>query len=131
MEFTPTNNAAEAEIAKLRQDIMDGKVADIEKADEQPLPVSYKEMELQLIEGLQFVEEMTRKIDAMKAKLLAAMEQGDVRKWVSDNLTISRVEPSIRFTFDSKRFKKEHEDIYNAYLKSSETKSSIRFTIKQ
>lgn len=131
MEFNTINQSAEAEIAKLRQDIMAGNIADPEPTDIAPLPPTYLEAESELIEALQFVEEMNRKLETKKAEFLAAMEEAGVKRWVSDRLTISRVEPSIRFTFDSKRLKKEHEDIYNAYLKSSETKSSIRFTIKQ
>ena len=36
-----------------------------------------------------------------------------------------------RVSFDSKRFKEEHEDIYNAYLKETSTKSNIRVTINK
>ena len=119
------------DLSTLRSEIMAGNVADVEPKENETLPASYHEIELQLIEGLEAVEELNSRIEAMKAKLYASMEEAGVKQWKSERMTITRTEPSTRFTFDSKRFQKEDEETYNKYLKSSTTKGGVRITIRK
>lgn len=118
-------------IDELRANVMAGKVDSLEPADTQELPTSYRELENELIEGMAFADELNAKIDAMKKKLLEAMEANGVKQWKSDRMTISYIEPSFRSTFDSKKLKAENPALYEHYTKQSETKSSIRITIKK
>lgn len=127
----PEATADELELARLRESIMRGEIAQPERPDTEPLPANFHDIEMELIEGLTFADELNARIEALKAKLLAAMEVGIVKKWESDRLIITRTEPSIRYSVDTKKFKAEYEDIYNKCLRGSETKSSIRITIKK
>lgn len=127
----PEATADELELARLRERIMRGEIAQDETPDSEPLPANFHDIEMELIEGLTFADELNDKIEDLKAKLLAAMEVNGVKQWKSDRLTITRTEPSIRYSVDTKKLKAEFEDIYNKCLRGSETKSSIRITIKK
>lgn len=127
----PEATPEELEIAQLRERIMRGEISQLEKPDTEPLPVDYRDIENELISGLTFVEEVNAKIEELKAKLLIAMERNGVKQWKSDRLIITRTEPSIRYSVDTKKLKAEFENIYNKCLRGSETKSSIRITIKK
>lgn len=127
----PTSGSSEDEISQLRQSIMRGEIAQPEKPDTESLPVDYRDIEDELIKGMTFVEELNAKIDELKAKLLTAMETNGVKQWKTDRMTITRTEPSIRYTVDSKKLKAKYEDVYNDCLKSNETKAGIRITIKK
>lgn len=126
----PEATADELELARLRESIMRGEIAQPECHDTEPLPANFHDIEMELVEGLTFADELNAKIEALKAKLLAAMEVNGVKQWKSDRLTITRTEPSIRYSVDTKKLKAEYEEIYNRCLRGSETKSSIRITIK-
>ena len=76
-------------------------------------------------------EELDARIETLKQELLIAMQEADAKSWKSERATITRQLMGSRVSFDSKRFKEEHEDIYNAYLKETSTKSNIRVTINK
>ena len=58
------------------------------------------------------------------------MEANNVLKIDNDNLTITYIAPTERETFDSKTFREEHEDLYDAYVKFNPVKSSVRIKVK-
>lgn len=67
-----------------------------------------------------------------KDELLKAMEEYNIKSWEAPDksLQITYVGENIRMTFDSARFKQEHQDMYFEYQKESITKPSIRMTIR-
>ena len=67
--------------------------------------------------------------DALKAAILAEMEQKGIIKLETGEMTITYVAPSDREIFDSKAFRKEHADLYDEYVKMSPVKSSIRIKV--
>lgn len=75
------------------------------------------------------IEELEKKL---KEKLLEAMENNGIDKWVSpdDTLKIAYTPENEISTFDTASFKKDHLDLYVNYLKTSPRKASIRITIK-
>ena len=119
------------EIAALRRDIMAGKVADLEPVEEGELPAFFKDIHDQMIDAMEFVNEVNAKIEYMKQVLLQAMESAGMKKWLTDKMTITYVEPSTRKVFDSKRFKQAYPDIFDSFTKESETKSSVRITLNK
>jgi hypothetical protein len=68
--------------------------------------------------------------DALKAKILEEMESKDIIKITTNEFTISYIAPTDRETFDSKRFKAEHTDLFDEYVKMSPVKSSVRIKLK-
>lgn len=63
-------------------------------------------------------------------KLKDFMEEHSIKKFENDDVVLTYIEPTYRETFDSKMFKKEHEDMYNEYIKISNIKSSLRVKLK-
>lgn len=121
----------EDEISELRKSIMSGKITDVEVSEEQELPAVYHDMEQQLIDAMDFVNEVKAKIELMKQSLLQAMESGFVKRWKGERMTITYCESSMRQIVDVERLKKERTDIYNEYTKISETKPSVKISIKK
>ena len=68
--------------------------------------------------------------EELKNTILAEMEQSDVIKVDSEDLTISYIAPTDRESFDTKRFRAEHADLYDEYIKLSPVKASIRIKLK-
>lgn len=76
------------------------------------------------------VKELKDKEDALKRAILEEMESKGVIKLDTDTLTITYVAPTERETLDSKTLREELPDIYDAYVKISPVKSSIRIKVK-
>lgn len=68
--------------------------------------------------------------DSYKEKLLKEMEENNVLKIDTEELSISYVAPSTRETLDSKKLKEDLPDIYDLYVKFTDVKSSLRIKVK-
>lgn len=66
----------------------------------------------------------------VKVAILEAMEKNGVKSFESDNIKITYVAPIARTTLDTIRLKKEQPEIAEKYSKTSETKASLRITLK-
>lgn len=66
----------------------------------------------------------------MRQAILEAMEANNVKKFDGDLITITYVEPSVRTTFDSKRFQEERPKTYAKYTRQTPVKASIRLKVK-
>lgn len=100
-------------------------------------------MELAIVENGSITKEATQMIvdlekkakeikeaqDLLKAKLLEAMEQNEIKKIESEELTITYVAPTERESFDSKKFRDDNPDMYDDYVKFSKVKSSVRIKV--
>lgn len=67
--------------------------------------------------------------DLLRQKILEEMEKKGILQIKTNNLIISYKAPTIRETFDSKKFKEEHPRQYDKYIKTSEVKSSIQIKV--
>lgn len=76
------------------------------------------------------IGELTEEYNALKAEVLEKMMEHNDKSFDTGNLLITVVAPSTRETFDSKRFKAEHEDLYGDYIKKSTTKESLKLTFR-
>ena len=68
--------------------------------------------------------------DDLKEKILAEMESKNILKVETDDVTISYIAPTDRETFDSKRFKFDHPEMFDEYVKMSPVKASVRIKVK-
>jgi regulator of replication initiation timing len=68
--------------------------------------------------------------DGYKETLLKIMEEHDIKDIDIPELKVTRVLPTTKETFDSKRFRSENPDLYDEYVNISEVKSSIRIKVK-
>lgn len=76
-------------------------------------------------------KEIKAKEDALKAAILAEMESKGVLKLETDELNITYVAPTERETLETKTLREELPDIYDAYVKISPVKASIRIKLKE
>ncbi len=86
-----------------------------------------EKLELQLAS----FKKLEEQYKAMKDKLYQLMEEYDVKKWETDRVVITRVLPGKRESFDSTRFKKEHPELAQQYIKVSPTAGSVRIKLKE
>ena len=79
--------------------------------------------------ALKSIAKLEQNIDGIKKAILAEMEERNILALQLGDVSISYIAPTKRKSFDSVRFKAEHSDLYAAYQKESEVKSSIRIKV--
>ena len=79
---------------------------------------------------LERYEDVSHELETLKAGLLKWMETNDLKKVENDYLIVTYIAETYRETFDSKTFRKEHEELYNDYIKLSTTQPSVRIKLK-
>lgn len=75
-------------------------------------------------------EELEEQNKNMRQSILEAMEANGVEKFDGDLITITYVKPSVRTTFDSKKFAEERPKTYAKYTRETKVKASIRLKVK-
>ncbi len=76
-------------------------------------------------------KELEKQYKDAKQQLHDAMEAYDIKKYETDVVTITRILPGERASFDSKKFKEDHPELSEQYQKISKTKGSVRIKIKE
>lgn len=76
------------------------------------------------------IKEAKEREDELKRAILEEMESKNLLKVETDDLVISYIAPSDRETLDSKALRKELPDIYDAYVRITPVKSSLRVRVK-
>lgn len=91
--------------------------------------VSQKELSIfeDIVKRIKVLEES---IAPIKDGIKAEMEKRNILSLTVGDIDICYIAPSKRKSFDSTKFKAEHSDLYQQYLKESEVKSSIRIKVK-
>jgi len=79
---------------------------------------------------LRGIKELEEQSDKMKKQLLRLMEENDLKKWETDAFICTRVLPGVKKSFDSKKFQKEHEELYREYIINQPFNGSIRIKLK-
>lgn len=77
---------------------------------------------------MKLIEEQEK---ALKEAIKAEMEARGILKIedTTNGMTISYIAPTFRETFDGKKFKAEHSEMYDEYVKISPVKSSIKIKL--
>ncbi|MDK6256943.1 hypothetical protein QP192_26305, partial [Escherichia coli] len=58
----------------------------------------------------------------VKKVLYEKMTENDIKQWKTPQVTVTRILPKKQHRFDSTRFKKDRPELYEDYVKESETK---------
>lgn len=69
--------------------------------------------------------------DKLMSGLYDIMEKNNIKSWEGKRIKLTRVMPQTKSTFDAKSFKDDNPEEYAKYLRESETKGSVRITIKK
>lgn len=76
------------------------------------------------------IKELTEEYEAVKSEILTKMIENNDKSFDTGNVLITVVAPSERETFDSKKFKADHADLYGQYTRKSKTKESLKLTLR-
>lgn len=76
------------------------------------------------------IKELTEQYEACKAEVLGKMAENGEKSFDTGAVLITYVAPSKRESFDSKAFKADNAELYGKYIKTSETKESLKITLR-
>lgn len=76
------------------------------------------------------IKELTEEYDRIKAEMLEKMLENKDKSFDTGNMLITVIAPSVRTSFDSKRFTAEHEELAKEYTKTMTTKESLKLTLR-
>lgn len=68
--------------------------------------------------------------EAIKAQVIAYMEDNGILKVENDIMSITYIAPTTRESLDSKTLRKDFPEVYDAYARLSPVKASVRIKIK-
>lgn len=89
--------------------------------------VSQQQMSL-LVNTIKRIKQLEEEIKPIRESIKQEMEKRAILNLKIGDVQITYIEPTKRKSFDTQRFKKEHEGLYNSYLKETDVKSSIRIS---
>lgn len=93
------------------------------------LPARLHDVEDEIVRLEAQLHEFKEREDELKKGLYNLMMTKDVKSFTGEKIRLTRVLPTTSETFDTKRFKTEHPDIYKEYVKTTEKSGSLRITI--
>lgn len=86
------------------------------------------------IDELRLLTERAKEIEERKkeivGEILKNMQSDNIQKCDVGTILITRKAGAVRTTFDTKRFKEEHEDLYDKYVKTSTSAESLQITLR-
>jgi predicted phage-related endonuclease len=85
----------------------------------------------QIIEFNKAKKEIEYQEKLLKEGLMNAMNEVGIKKFIINGLSATIKDGTTRTTIDSKRLKAECPEIYQAYSKTSDVKSSITLTVSE
>jgi hypothetical protein len=97
------------------------------------LELKLQQAEIELAKRQLEIEQYETDVKAYREQLKEMMEKQNILNWKSPNgiVSISYVSAYTKGSVDSKRLQKERPDIYNAYLKTSNVKSTIKVSVNK
>ena len=75
-------------------------------------------------------KEAEARVQEIREAVINAMQNNGVKKYEDERLAITLIDPSTRTTLDTAKIKKELPDVAAKYSKTTETKASLRITLK-
>ena len=76
------------------------------------------------------MKELKEQEEALKEAIKEEMEAKNLIRLENEELVISYIAANDRISFDSKRFEKDHPEMYDEYLKVSKVRPSIRIKLR-
>lgn len=76
------------------------------------------------------IKTLQEEYDRIKGEVLAKMIENGDKSFDTGKLLVTVIAASVRQSFDSKTFKKDHPEEYEKYIKESKTSESLKLTIR-
>ena len=89
------------------------------------------EISAQIADFERIAKDIEEKQKSLKKAILAEMEAKGIIKIETEELLINYIAPTDRESFDSKRFRADHPQLYDDYVSMSPVKSSVRVKVKK
>jgi len=87
--------------------------------------------ERQLAHFERMVKEIKKAEDELKAAIKAEMEARGIRKLEGDEMAITYIAPTDTEKFDKARFRKEHPDLHDEYIRMTPVAGYIKIALKE
>ncbi|MDT2011211.1 lambda-exonuclease family protein [Carnobacterium divergens] len=94
--------------------------------DVDKLVANVQRFEIQMLELNKKIEKLKYKQKEYRELLYQKMEKDDIKKIDTGEIIVTRMLPTTRKSIDSTKLKKEKPEVYEAYVKESSVKGSIR-----
>lgn len=98
------------------------------------IKVEEKRFDVSSLERLALIkkqmEELEKEESELKASIMESMKTNGLDKIESDIIDITYVAPFERETFDSKKFKVDNPEMYEAYKRMSKVSESLKIKVK-
>lgn len=94
------------------------------------LPAQYKDMELAIVDTLKQIDLLELRKKEFTDKLLSLMEKNGVKKWETDNVSITYVQGGKINKFNTRKFKEENPVIYDFYITEANRGPYVKITLK-
>lgn len=133
-EFVPIERKSDKQVKALMDAEQFG-LSFVEEKQELPIEI---EITLQTVSKLERViqeatDDLKKKqsdMDILKSYLIEQMSKSGVKKLEGDLVIVTYVEPYQKELFDTKKFKEEHPDLAEGYIKVSNVKESVKIRLK-
>ena len=83
-----------------------------------------------LVSLIQSLKELEQREKELKEELKEEMVKRGIVKIDTDKITIAYRSPTTKETFDTKKFREEHRDLYDEYVKLSVVKDYVKWDVK-
>ena len=93
------------------------------------LPQKFAEVEQEVANIEIQVKMMQERQKALREGLYAMMEEHNLKSWSGSKVKLTRVLPTSSKTFDSKRFEKDHPELFKEYTKETSRAGSLKITL--
>lgn len=87
-------------------------------------------VESSIIEMEKLIKAAKERRETMLSRIKESMRDNGIRKWETERMTITYVEPSSRLSVDIDSLRENHPQLLESYLKESPIKDSIRIRLK-
>lgn len=125
-ELIPVARHLEGEVKALIEADVEDKDYDYSPA----FPEYITENERSLYSLAKRIHELTEEYDVIKSDIQKGMSEHGDKSFDLGNMVVTLLTPSVRTSFDAKKFKADHEDLYGQYTKTTKTKESLKVTLR-
>jgi len=95
------------------------------------LPALVADKELAIAAIIANMDEEKAHLEQLRKGLYDIMEAHDIKSFSGQHITLTRILPTKRTSFDSAAFKKDYPNMFKEYSKESTVKGSLKITLKK
>ena len=106
--------------------VLDGNMPELTS---EQIPAQYADVVDEIISTELELKSLKEREATLKDGLLQLMRENGVKKWTSDNLTLTYIAETTRKAVDSKKLQSKFPDVYSECIKESRVSDSIKITI--